>query len=155
MYETASVRLGELAACPMEGVIRENRVCWSEDRLGIYAEAKNGGSCSLSYLYWGWIRHIAKEEGVVVPQSGSATDSLSEDQAKKLASVLRAKAEKIREGLAPRDATSYVQQTDKEWFPPTVEGEDVGTLRADFDNPDEMDETAKFFESSGGVTLRY
>lgn len=123
--------------------------------LGLLAKAKNGGSRSLSYLYWSWIRHIATEEGVTLPQSGSATDLLTEGEAKRLASALRARAEKIRKGLAPRDATNYVRQIDKEWFPPMVEGDDVGTLRADFDDPDGMDEIAEFFESSGGVTLRY
>ncbi len=69
--------------------------------------------------------------------------------------MLKTRAEKIRKGLAPRDATSYVQQFDKQWFTPTAEEEDVGALRADFDDPDSMDETAVFFDSSGGVTLRY
>jgi hypothetical protein len=92
---------------------------------------------------------------VTLPQSGSATDSLTEEEAKRLASALRAKAEKIRKGLAVRDATSYVQQIDKQWFPTADKGKDAGTLGANFDDPDDMDETAKFFESSGGVTLRY
>ena len=92
---------------------------------------------------------------MTLPQSGSETDSLTEAEARKLASALRARAEKIRKGIAPRDASSYVQQIDKDWFPPAVEGEGVGTLGADFDNPDCMDDTAGFFESSGGVTLRY
>jgi hypothetical protein len=109
----------------------------------------------MSYLYWSWVRRVAKQEGVMLPQSGSATDSLTDAEAKKLASVLRARAQKIREGIAPRDASSYVQQADKEWFPPAVEREDGGTVSADFDDPDSMDDTAKFFESSGGVTLRY
>ena len=122
--------------------------------MSIDAKANNGDSRSLSYLYWSWIRHIAMEENVTLPQSGSATDSLTEDEAKRLASALRARAEKIRKGLVPRDATSFVQQVDKKWFP-YVEGEDVGTLRADFDNPEGIDETASFFEKSGGVTLRY
>jgi hypothetical protein len=122
--------------------------------LGIHAEAKNGGSRELSYLYWSWIRHIAKEEGLTLPQSGSSTDSFPEDEAKKLASVIRARAEKIRKGVAPRDATSYVQQVDKQWFPPEA-GEDVGVVHADFDDPDGMEDTASFFDSSGGVTLRY
>ena len=108
----------------------------------------------MSYLYWSWIRHIATEEGLTLPQSGSSTDSLSEDDAKKLASVIRTRADKIRKGLAPRDATLYVQQVDKQWFPPAA-GEEVEALSADFDDPDDMDETAKFFDSSGGVTLRY
>ncbi len=123
--------------------------------LGIYAVARNGASLSLSYLYWSWIRHIATEEGVTLPQSGTATDSITEDEAKMLASALRARAEKIRKGLAPRDATSYVGQIDKQWFPSRAEGEDAGTLSADFDDPDGIDETADFFESSRGVTLRY
>jgi hypothetical protein len=123
--------------------------------LAIYAKAKNGDSWSLSYLYWSWIRHVATEAGVTLPQSGSTSDSLTEGETKKLASALRDRAEKIRRGLAPRDATSYVQQVDKQWFPPVGEGEGAGTLHADFDDPDGMDETADFFESSGGVTLRY
>jgi len=109
----------------------------------------------MSYLYWGWVRRIAKEEGVTLPQSGSATDSLTDAEAKRLAFALRARAQKIRKGIAPRDASSYVQQVDKEWFLPVVEREDVGTVSADFDDPDSMDDTARFFESSGGVTLRY
>ena len=123
--------------------------------MGIYAEAKNGGSRSMSYLYWSWIRRIAKEEGVTLPQSGSATDSLTDAEAKRLASALRARAQKIRKGIAPRDASSYVQQVDREWFPPAAEREDVGAVGADFDDPDSVDDTAKFFESSGGVKLRY
>jgi len=123
--------------------------------LGVYAKAKNGGSRSMSYLYWGWVRRIAKEEGVTLPQSGSSTDSFTDAEARKLASALRARAQKIRKGIAPGDASSYVQQVDKEWFPPGAEGEDVGTVSADFDNPDYVDDTAEFFESSGGVTLRY
>ena len=123
--------------------------------MGIYAKAKNGGSRSMSYLYWSWVRRIAKEEGATLPQSGSATDSFTDAEAKRLASALRARAQKIRKGTALRDASSYVQQIDRKWFPPVVEGEDVGTVSADFDDPDSMDDTAKFFESSGGVTLRY
>lgn len=92
---------------------------------------------------------------MTLPQSGSEIDALTEDESKRLASALRARAEKIRNGLAARDATTYVQQIDKQWFPPTAEGEGVGTLRTDFDDPDGMDETADFFESSGGVTLKY
>jgi hypothetical protein len=95
------------------------------------------------------------EEGVTLPQSGSRRDTFSEAEAKKIASVLRIRADKIRKGLAPRDATSYVQQIDKQWFPSRVEQEDVGTLSADFDNPDSIDETANFFDLSGGVTLQY
>jgi len=109
----------------------------------------------LSYLYWSWIRRVANEEGVTLPRSDSATDSLTEAEARRLASALRTRAEKIRKGVAPRDASSYVQQIDSGWFPPEVEGEGVGTLKADFDDPDSMDETAEFFGSSGGVTLRY
>jgi hypothetical protein len=141
----------------MEGVIRASLVLTLEKdiALGIYAKAMNGGSRSLPHLYWSWIRHVAMEEGVTLPQSGSATDSLTEEEAKRLASVLRAKAKKIRKGLAVRDAASYVQQIDKQWFPTTDEGKEAGTLGADFDDPDDMDETANFFESSGGVTLRY
>jgi hypothetical protein len=122
--------------------------------LGIHAEARKGGSRELSYLYWSWIRHIATEEGLTLPQSASETDSLSEDEVKRLASVIRARADKIRKGLAPRDAASYVQQVDKQWFPPAA-GEEVEALSADFDDPDGMDETAEFLDSSGGVTLRY
>jgi hypothetical protein len=122
--------------------------------LGIHVEAKKGGSRELSYLYWSWIRHIATEEGLTLPQSASETDSLSEDEVKRLASVIRARADKIRKGLAPRDAASYVQQVDKQWFPPAA-GEEVEALSADFDDPDGMDETAEFLDSSGGVTLRY
>jgi len=109
----------------------------------------------MSYLYWSWVRRIAKEEGVTLPQSGSTTDSLTGAEAKRLASALRARAQKIRKGVVPRDASSYVQQADKEWFPPVVGREDVGSVGADFDDPDSMDDTARFFESSGGVTLRY
>jgi len=109
----------------------------------------------MSYLYWGWVRRIAKEEGVKLPQSGSATDSLTDAEAKRLATVLRARAQKIRKGTAPRDASSYVQRVDKELFPQVVEGKDAGVVGADFDDPDSMDDTATFFESSGGVTLRY
>ena len=109
----------------------------------------------MSYLYWGWIRHVATEAGVTLSQSGSTIDSLTEAETKNLASALRDRAEKIRRGLAPRDASSYVQQVDKEWFPSMAEGEGAGTLRADFDDPDGMDKTADFFESSGGITLRY
>ena len=123
--------------------------------MGIYAKAKNGDSRSMSYLYWSWVRRIAKEEGVTLPQSGSATDSLTDGEAKRLASALRARSQKIRKGIAPRDASSYVQHVDKEWFPPVVEREGAGIVGADFDDPDSMDDTAKFFESSGGVTLRY
>jgi hypothetical protein len=95
------------------------------------------------------------EEGVTLPQSGSTSDFFSEAEAKKIASVLRIRAEKIRKGLAPRDATSYVQQIDKQWFPSKAGGEDAATLSADFDDPDNMDVTAGFFDSSGGVTLNY
>jgi len=109
----------------------------------------------MSYHYWNWVRRVAREEGVTLPQSGSATDSLTGSEARRLASALRARAQKIREGIAPRDASSYVQQVDKEWFPPVIEGKDIGTVSADFDDPDSMDDTAKFFESSGGVTLSY
>jgi hypothetical protein len=101
------------------------------------------------------VRRIAKEEGVTLPQSGSTTDSLTAIEARRLASALRARADKIRKGVAPRDANAYVQQIDKAWFSPAVEEGDAGSLSADFDNPDRMDDTAQFFESSGGVTLRY
>ena len=121
--------------------------------VGINVKAKNGGSRSLSYLYWGWIRQVVAEEGVVLPQSGSETDRLSEQQAKELASALRARAKKIRTGTTPRDASSYVQRLDRRWFPKTEEK--AGAVGADFDDPDGMDLTASFFDSSGGVTLRY
>ncbi len=97
---------------------------------------------------------IAAEEEVVLPQSGSETDRLSEQQAKKLASALRARATKIRKGVAPRDASSYVQRLDRRWFP-KAEEQRVGMINADFDDPKSMDSTASFFDSSGGVTLRY
>jgi len=96
-----------------------------------------------------------KEEGVTLPQSDSATDSLTDAEVRRLASALRTRAEKIRKGIAPRDASSFVQKIDNEWFSPRVEGEGAGTLEADFDNPDSIDDTAEFFETSGGVTLRY
>jgi hypothetical protein len=121
----------------------------------IFAKAKNGNSLSLSYLYWSWIRHVAAQDGVALPQSGSTSDSFDEEVAKRLASVLRARAEKIRKGLAPRDAASYVRKIDEQWFPPEAEESNAGTLSADFDDPDSMDQTASFFDSSGGVTLRY
>ena len=122
--------------------------------MGVEITARDGRSRSWSHLYWSWIRHVATEEGVTLPQSGSTTDSIPDDEAKRLASALRARAEKIRKGLVPRDATSYVQQIDKRWFP-VAEKEDAGTITADFDEPDHMDKTAEFFESSRGVTLRY
>jgi len=103
-------------------------------------------------LYWSWIRHVASEEGVQLPQGGSASDALSNDQAKRLASALRIRADKIRRGVAPRDATAYVRAVEKSTFPPN---QDLGSLQADFDDPDSMDESASFFDSSGGVTLSY
>jgi len=123
--------------------------------LGVSVEAKNGGSRSLSYLHWSWIRHVARDEGVTIPQSGSSTDSLTAVEAKDLASALRARAEKIRKGTALRDATSFVQQADKDWFPPDDGSIGAGTVRADFDDPEGMEDVAGFFELSGGVTLRY
>jgi hypothetical protein len=123
--------------------------------LSIVAKARNGDSLSLSHLYWSWIRIIAKEEGVPLPQSGSSVDSFDEDVAKKLASAIRSRAEKIRKGVAPRDAALYVQKMDKQWFSSKDEKDDTGSVSADFDDPDSMDETANFFDSSGGVTLRY
>lgn len=139
----------------MEGVIRANHILLrSGIVLGIHAKARRGGARSLSYLYWSWIRHVALEEGVNLPRSGSESDSLTGDESKRLASALRARAEKIRKGTAPRDASSFVQQADRQWFP-SGEEESTGTLRADFDDPDDMDKTARFFESSGGVVLRY
>lgn len=89
-----------------------------------------------------------------MPQSGSSNDSLSDEQAKKLASALRSRANRIRKGMAPRDAKAFVQQMDKTWSP-SMEEQEAGELDADFDNPDSMDETAAFFRSSGGVTLTY
>ena len=94
------------------------------------------------------------EEGVVLPQSGSETDHLSERQAKNLASALRARADKIRKGVTLRDASSYVQRLDRRWFPKAGE-QKGGEVSADFDDPDRMDSTADFFDYSGGVTLRY
>jgi hypothetical protein len=119
--------------------------------LAIDFKARNGNVLSLSYLYWGWIRHIAKEEGVTMPQSGSSKDSLSEGDAKKLASAIRTKAEKIRKGLAPRDAGSFVQQLDVQSF----RSKNSGIIQADFDDPDSMEKTAGFFDLSGGVTIEY
>jgi hypothetical protein len=121
--------------------------------VGVFVKARNGSSRSLSYLYWGWIRQVVAEEGVVLPQSGSETDRLSERQAKKLASALRARAKKIRTGVAPRNASSYVRRLDSRWLPKVEEK--AGAVSADFDDPDSMDLTASFFGSSGGVTLRY
>ena len=123
--------------------------------MGIIAKARNGGSWKLSYLYWSWIRHVATEAGVALPQSGSATDALSEQESKNLASALRNRAEKIRKGLAPRDATSFVRQVNEQLLPPGAADEGGGTLHAEFDDPDDMEETAGFFESSGGVLLQY
>jgi hypothetical protein len=91
---------------------------------------------------------------VILPQSGSSSDSLSDEQAKKLASALRSRADRIRKGKAPRDAKAFVQQMDRAWSP-SMEEQEAGELDADFDNPDSMDETAAFFRSSGGVTLTY
>ena len=108
----------------------------------------------MSHLYWSWIRHIIAEEGVRLSQSGSSTDSLSEKETKRLASALGTRADKVRKGMAPRDAKAFVQQMDRTWFPST-EGQEAGELDADFDNPDSMDEMAAFFRSSGGVTLTY
>jgi len=121
----------------------------------VRAKAKDGGSRSMSYLHWSWIRHVAREEGVALPQSGGQTDSLSSVEAKQLATALRVRADKIRKGTAPRDATSFVQRADKEWFHEDQAGEDGGTVRADFDEPGRMEDVADFFESSGGVELRY
>jgi hypothetical protein len=123
-----------------------------KDALGISVEAKNGEVRALSYLYWGWIRQIAAEEGVVLPKSGSEEDTLSSDQASELAAAIRTRAEKIRKGVAPRDASSYVRLINKEWL---EEDEGAATMSADFDDPDSMEKTADFFESSGGVALTY
>ena len=97
---------------------------------------------------------MVTEEGVALPQSGFETDRLSAGQAKKLASALRARAEKIRKGIVPRDASAYVRGLDRRWLPQTEEP-NAGTVGADFDDPDGMEATARFFDSSGGVTLRY
>ncbi|HEY6282558.1 MAG TPA: hypothetical protein VIW22_01380 [Nitrososphaerales archaeon] len=123
--------------------------------MGIYAEAKNGSRRSFSYLYWGWIRHIAEEEGVELAKSDSETLSLTEDQTRRLASAIRARAEKVRKGLAPRDAKSYVDKIDDRFFPPEQTPDEGKATAIDFDNPDTMDDTAKFFELSHGVALTY
>jgi hypothetical protein len=123
--------------------------------LAIYAEAKNGSRRSLSYLYWGWVRHIAEEEGVELPKNESETTSFTEDETKRLASAIKIRADKIRRGLAPRDAKSYVDQIDSRFFPPEETQDKGKTTPVDFDDPDAMDETAKFFELSRGVTLTY
>jgi hypothetical protein len=123
--------------------------------LAIYAEAKNGSRRSLSYIYWGWIRHIAEEEGVVLPKNESETTSFTEDETRSLAAAIKARSEKIRKGLAPRDAKSYIDQIDSRFFPPE-KGPDEGiTTPINFDEPDALDETAEFFELSHGVTLTY
>ncbi len=123
--------------------------------MAIYAEAKYGTRRSFSYLYWGWIRHIAEEEGAELPKNDSETISFTEDQTRNLAAAIKARAEKIRKGLAPRDAKSYVDQVDSQFFPPE-KGQDEGkTTPTDFDEPNAMDETAEFFELSQGVTLTY
>lgn len=126
-----------------------------KDVLGIQVKAKNGDSRSISYLYWSWVRHVVAEEGVALPQSGSASESLSREDTRKLASALRSRAEKIRKGLAQRDAVSFVQLVDKQWLPPSSEGESAEDFKTDFDDPDSMDEMASFFESCGGATLKY
>jgi len=89
-----------------------------------------------------------------LPQSGSSRDSLSDEQAQRLASTLGSRADKIRNGIAPRDAKVFVQQMDKASLH-SLEGKEVGELDADFDEPDSMDEMAAFFRLSGGVTLVY
>ena len=119
--------------------------------LGIHARARSGEARALSFLYWSCICLIAAEEGVVLQTSGSEKDTLSSKQARELAAAIRTRAEKIRKGVAPRDASSYVQQADKEW----LKEEGTGALRADFDDPDSMEKTATFFDSSGGVVLTY
>ncbi len=123
--------------------------------MAIYVEAKNGTRRSLSYLYWGWIRHIAEEEGVELPKNDSETFSFTEDGTRSLASAIKARAEKIRKGLAPRDAKSYVDKIDSRFFPPEQTQDEGKAIAVDFDNPDAMDETAKFFELSHGVTFTY
>lgn len=116
--------------------------------------AKNGSTRSLSHLYWGWLRKIASEEGVVLPQSGSEADHFSAKETKELASAIRARAEKIRTGASPPDASSYVQQMGTKWLSES-EKKDAAELSADFDDPDSMEETASFLYSSGGVILTY
>jgi hypothetical protein len=123
--------------------------------LAIYVEAKNGTRRSFSYLYWGWIRHITEEEGVKLANDDSETTSFTEDETKKLASAIRARAEKVRKGLAPRDAKSYVDKIDSQFFSPEKTGDEGKTTPVDFDDPDAMDDTAKFFELSHGVTLAF
>jgi hypothetical protein len=123
--------------------------------LGIYIEAKNGNRLSLSYLYWGWIRHIAEEEGVELPKADSETISFTEDQTKELASAIRAKSDKIRKGLAPRGAQAYVDSMDNQFILPEKSQDERKATATDFDNPDDLDETAKFFQLSRGVTLTY
>ncbi len=123
--------------------------------MAIHAQAKNGTRRSLSYLYWGWIRHIAEEEGVVLPKNDSETISFTEDETRSLAAAIKARAEKIRKGLAPRDAKSYVDQIDSRFFPPEKGPKEEQTTPVNFDEPDAMDETAEFFELSRGVTLAY
>ena len=80
---------------------------------------------------------------------------MTEVESERLASALRARAEKIRRGLVKRDASTYVEQIGKEWFPRAEDGEDTGVMAARFDDPEDMEKTAEFFETSGGVTLRY
>ncbi|MDE1852573.1 MAG: hypothetical protein KGI38_02365 [Thaumarchaeota archaeon] len=123
--------------------------------MAIYAEAKNGGWRSLSPSYWTWIRHIATEEGLALPQSGSETETLSADEAKKLAVALKVRADKIRKGLALRDADSYLESWYEARTPPAI-WEGKGNLHTiGYDEPNEMDKTADFFDLSGGVTFTY
>lgn len=122
--------------------------------MGVLVRARNGGSRTISNLYWSWIRHVASEEDEALPQSGSSSETLSNNQTKRLALALRAKADKIRKGAAPRDATAYVQKLDRDLLP-SGDGQDMGSLKVDFDDPDSIDETASFFDGSGGVTLTY
>ena len=91
---------------------------------------------------------------MVLPQSGAAKDRLSARATKELASAIRARAEKIRRGEAPRDASSYIRLVSERWLPGSEE-RGAGDLKADFDDPDAMEETADFFYSSGGITLTY
>jgi hypothetical protein len=121
--------------------------------LGVLVRARNGKSRTISDLYWSWIRHVASEEGVELPQSGSSSETLANNQTKRLALALRTRADKIRKGTAPRDATAYVQKLDRELLPSSNQG--AGTLKADFDDPDSLDEIASFFDGSGGATLTY
>ena len=85
----------------------------------------------------------------------SEIPSLTEKQTRNLASAIRTRAEKIRKGLAPRDAKSYVDKIDGRFFPSEKTQDEEKATVIDFDKPDAMDDTARFFELSRGVTLMY